>query len=109
VLRGYLRVRLLDRARSPIGRLGARTVSKFMTGQTARVRTVRLATGGKASFAIYYTDAPDAGHHACEPVSWLGIQLAGGRLDVPTKIAPCGGGFFQSPVQPGALPHPQHK
>jgi len=47
------------------------------------------------------------GNRLCEVISWLGIELAGGRLDVPTKITPCGGRFNQSPVQPGALPHLQ--
>ena len=79
-------------------------------GERFRVRTVQLVSGAEASFEIDYTEEPSVlgpGNPPCEVISWLGIQLAGGRLDVPTKIMPCGGRFSQTPVQPGALPHLQ--
>ena len=112
MLRGYLRVRLLDGERRPIGTLATRAVSAFITGETLRVHTVRLTRGGKASFELDYTEEPSVlgpGNRLCEAISWLGIELAGGRLDVPVQIMPCGGRFEQSPVQAGELPHPQHQ
>jgi hypothetical protein len=111
VLRGYLRVRLLDGRRLPIGTLATRAVSTFITGETLRVHTVWLAPGGKASFEIDYTEEPSVlgpGNRSCELISWLGIELAGGRLTVPVQITPCGGRFSESPVQAGVLPHLGH-
>jgi hypothetical protein len=104
VLRGYLRVRLLDRGHDPIRTLTERTVAGW--SYRLPIRTVRLETGSKASFKLDYGDEPSVlgpGVPSCEVVSWLGVQLVGGRLDVPTRFAPCGGGFDESPVQPGVL------
>jgi hypothetical protein len=75
---------------------------------TRPIRTVLLARGTKASFELDYGDAPSPGQRSCEGASWLEVQLVGGRLDVPTRWAPCGGGFYESPVQPGLLAPERH-
>jgi hypothetical protein len=111
VLRGYLRVRLLDGGHSPIGTLVKRSVIGFLTGGRRPVRTVRLSQGKEASFEIDYGEEPGVlgpGNRSCERISWLGAQLVGGRLDVPTRISPCGGAFLESPVQPGLLAPARH-
>jgi hypothetical protein len=105
VLRGYLRVRLLDGAHLPIGTLAKRSVVGFM-GERLPVRAVRLSKGSRASFEIAYTEEPSVlgpGNRSCELISWLGIELGRSRLDVPTKIRPCGGRFNESAVQPGVI------
>jgi hypothetical protein len=107
-MRGYLPVYLLDGGHSPIGTLATRTGEGFASAPL-RVRTVRLRTGEKASFELFYGEEPSVlgpKNRACEVISWLGIRLLGGRLDVATEMSPCGGRFNQSPVQRGVLPHP---
>jgi hypothetical protein len=106
VLRGYLRVVLLDGGHHPIATLATRSVFGYFTSGRWPVRTVRLEKGRKASFMIDYGDNPGVlgpGHRSCEGISWLGVQLVGGRLDVPTRISPARCGFNESPVQPGLL------
>jgi hypothetical protein len=107
VLRGYLRVRLLDGAHLPIGTLAKRSAVGFM-GERLSVGTVRLSKGSKASFEISYTEEPSVlgpGNRSCEVISWLGIELGSRRLDVPTRIRPCGGRFNESAVQSRVIPH----
>jgi hypothetical protein len=109
VLRGYLRVRLLDGGHHPIRTVATRSVTGWF--YTRPIRTVLLTRDKKASFELDYGDEPGVlrpGHRSCEGASWLGVQLVGGRLDVPTRWAPCGGGFYESPVQPGLLAPERH-
>ena len=110
VLRGYLRLRLLDGRQQPIGTLAVRSTRGYM-GNALPVRTVSLSKGTKASVEIDYTEEPSvlgSGNRSCELISWVGIQLGDGRLDVPTLISPCGGRFNESPVEPGEMHHLQH-
>jgi hypothetical protein len=109
VLRGYPRLHLLDGAHHPVHTFASRRVIGFSWNRLP-VRTVRLSKGGRASFEIGYSDEPGvlgAGARSCAAISWLGINVAGGRIDVPMRITPCGGGLEQSPVQPGVLAHKQ--
>jgi hypothetical protein len=111
VLRGYLRLWLLDGGGSPIGTRAVRSGSR-LTGKDVRVRTVRLAGEQRASFEIDYTTEPGVlgpANRSCETISWMGIQLRDGRLDVPTRISPCGGVFGETPIQPGVLAPPRHE
>ena len=103
VLRGYLRVRLLDGGRSPIRTRAERSVTGW--SYTLPIRTVLLEKGSKASVKIDYGEEPSVlgpGHRSCEVVSWLRVRLVGGWLDVPTRFSPCGG-FDESPVHAGLL------
>lgn len=104
-LRGYPRVRLLDRQHLPLGTLRAPT-RQSSQGRQLPLRTVRLTRASAASFEIGYTEEPSVigpDNRACEVVPFLGIDLAGGRVDVATEITPCGGRFDQSPIVAGMV------
>jgi hypothetical protein len=108
-LEGYPYVQLMNASGSAIattpieGNDGVTSISDLP-------KTVTLAAGGTASFALQYEDVP-TGSQTCTAASSIGIYLPGtafaaapSPVTISTDIAPCGGIVYVSPVQAGTAP-----
>ena len=77
-----------------------------MTGDPVDSRLVELSGDQRASFEVDYTTEPGTvgpANRTCETISWMRVAIAGGRVDVPVEISPCGQAFSVTPISRGVL------